>query len=295
MAIYPVKMLKDEQGQPFVPLTHVNAVAGEEYTTTVLDASLVSAGHYQIVNDNLTTTMLINKVIAIKFETSSSQAAQNFLKINNESEYGIYKADGVNFAQMAELEGSTCFFTFTGSKFCLLLVAASGSSGGHGITDSGGTLMPQRSVLNFDGAEVVDVPAQGATSIKTGWISQKITLKTDTTSPNVWQPMLTNAIVIPQTGHYRISIFMGMNDVTYVGREIGIRIYKNTDVALGDMFKYQYKRFKGQTYTFHVSSLNQGDTIMPNIYIDKMTSTDSITIDYAVMYIEYIPTKEVDL
>ena len=292
MAIYPVKMLKDEQGQPFVPLTHVNAVAGEEYTTTVLDASLVSAGHYQIVNDNLTTTMLVNKVIAIKFETSSSHVAQNFLKINNESEYGIYKADGVNFAQMAELEGSTCFFTFTGSRFCLLLVAASSSSGGHGITDSDGTLMPQRSVLNFDGAEVVDIPAQGATSIKTGWISQKITLKTDTTSDKVWQPMIASAITLPQAGTYKFHILVNVNNIVYVSRRIGFRIRKGENDTT-TAWEYQYDNYKRTTTI--IKDLTANSSIIPEIYFDKLTSTDNITISEAYMYIEYIPTKEVDL
>lgn len=293
MAIYPVKMLKDEQGQPFVPLTHVNAVAGEEYTTTVLDAGLVGAGHYQIVNDDLTTTMLVNKVIAIKFETSSSHVAQNFLKINNESEYGIYKADGVNFAQMAELEGLTCFFTFTGTKFCLLLVAASSSSGGHGITDSDGTLMPQRSVLNFNGAEVVDVPAQGATSIRTGWISQKITLKTDTTATAVWQPMIASAITLPQAGTYNVHVFLQLTDITYVGKEFGVCLFKNNTNDGPKEWRYQYGRFKGY---FHITdTFNAGDTITPNLYIDPLTSTSATTIQTAWMYIEYIPTKEVDL
>ena len=68
MARYPIKMLKDESGQPFVPLTHVSAVTGEEYTTTILNAIKQSSGHYKITNEDLSTDLLNGKVIAVKFD-----------------------------------------------------------------------------------------------------------------------------------------------------------------------------------------------------------------------------------
>lgn len=289
---YPVKMLKDENGQPFVPLTHVKAVAGEEFTTAVLNAAVVSAGHYQIINDDLSTQYITGKVIAVKFESSSSAVAQNFLKINDETEYGLYKSDGVNYLIMTDVANAVCFFTFTGTKFQLLMVGAdTQSGGGHAITDSEGTLMPQRSVLNFDGAEVVDIPGQGATSVKTGWISQAIGLKRDITSTGVWQPALNSSITLPQAGIYKFHVLLNIGDMTYVGRNIGIRIVKGTDTSTS--WEYQYQKYK--RFTTIVKSLTANSSINVEIYFDNMTSTDPVVISEAYMYIEYIPTKEVSV
>lgn len=287
---YPVKMLKDENGQPFVPLTHVKAVAGEEFTTAVLNAAVVSAGHYQITNDDLSTQYITGKVIAVKFENSSSAVAQNFLKINNETEYALYKSDGVNYLVMADVANAVCFFTFTGTKFQLLMVGAdTQSGGGHAITDSDGTLMAQRSVLNFDGAEVVDVPGQGATSVKTGWISQQISLKTDITSTGVWQPALNSSITLSQAGTYKFHILLHLDRLTYVSRQIGIRVCKGTDRTT--TWEYQYSDYK-KTSTI-IKQLSANSAVTVEIYFNNMTSTDPVVINEAYMYIEYIPTKEV--
>ena len=80
MAIYPIKMLKDEQGQPFVPLTHISAVSGEEYTTTVLVAAKQSAGHYKITNTDLNPIPLypvfsISTILSLNFCWALSQIA----------------------------------------------------------------------------------------------------------------------------------------------------------------------------------------------------------------------------
>ena len=66
MARYPIKMLKDESGQPFVPLTHVSAVTGEEYTTTTLNAIKQSNGHYKITNEKSKVFMTTNKKTHVK-------------------------------------------------------------------------------------------------------------------------------------------------------------------------------------------------------------------------------------
>lgn len=293
MAIYPIKMLKDEQGNPFVPLTHISAVAGEEYTTTVLIAEKQSAGHYKITNSDLTSNLIRNKVIAVKIDDVSGATMPSYFKLNNEAEYPVYKADGANYLNLEDIINSVAFFTFTGNKYQLLLVGADSQGGSaHGITDGDGNLMPQRGVLNFNGAEVVDLPGSGATSIRTEWISQKISLKTDTTTASLWQPMLASAISLPQTGTYKISIYLRVEDIISVGKEFGIRIKKNSNYIDNPVWKYQYKRLR-DTFTFY-GSFNSGDTMIPELYIDTITGTSTTTITDAYMYIEYIPTKEVD-
>ena len=87
MAIYPIKLLKDEQGQPFIPLTHVNAVAGEEYTTTVLTATKQSDGHYQILNDDIDKKTITNKVVVVDFDIIGESLPTSYLGINGGTEY----------------------------------------------------------------------------------------------------------------------------------------------------------------------------------------------------------------
>lgn len=168
MAIYPIKMLKDEQGNPFVPLTHITAVAGEEYTTTALNAIKQSAGHYKITNDDLTTSLLVNKVIAVRFDDVTGYTSPSYLKINNDADKPLYQSDGINYLSLDNFDNAIAFFIYTNNRFQLLEVGATVSGGGHTITDANGNVMTTRSVLHFDDAIVEDVPSNGATSVKTG-------------------------------------------------------------------------------------------------------------------------------
>ena len=166
MARYPIKMLKDESGQPFVPLTHVSAVAGEEYTTTTLDAVKQSNGHYKIINEDLSTDLLNRKVIAVKFDNVSGAPAPSYLKFNDDTEYPLYQADGINYLVISEYGNSVVFLVLNTNKWQLLKVATdSSASGGHGITDEDGNVMPQRNMVQFVNLKVEDIPGNGATRI----------------------------------------------------------------------------------------------------------------------------------
>lgn len=116
MARYPIKMLKDESGQPFVPLTHVSAVTGEEYTTTTLDAIKQTNGHYKITNEDLSTSLLNGKVIAVKFDNVNGAPAPSYLKFNNDIEYPLYQADGLNYLVITEFGASVVFLVFVNNK-----------------------------------------------------------------------------------------------------------------------------------------------------------------------------------
>lgn len=104
--------------------------------------------------------------------------------------------------------------------------------------------------------------------------------------------MLDDAITIPQTGAYKISVYLRLGDITTVGKEVGIRLNKNNGSYLSNqVWKYQYKRLR-DTFDFCMT-LNVNDTICPELYIDNITSTAATTISDAYMYIQFIPTKEV--
>lgn len=289
MSRYPIKMLKDESGQPFVPLTHVTAVAGEEYTTAILIATRLSKSHYQITNDDLNTNILKNKIIAVKFDEIGEVDNVSYLKINNEAEYPFYKADGLNPLILSGLDESVCLFTFNDNKWKLVLVGTDESSGGgHAITDYRGAAMTQRSVLNFDGATVKDDSSNGATKVITNWATEKTNTITGNITSGTWTNLLSTSITIPMDGYYRIHTFICLDNLTEVGKEIGIRVMKNTE-EINETWRYQYKRFMDDCVV--AGDFSKGDTMMSQLYIDDLTSTNTSKIINGYVYIEYIPKR----
>lgn len=289
MSRYPIKMLKDESGQPFVPLTHVMAVAGEEYTTAVLNANRLSKSHYQIVNEDLDTNILTNKIIAVKFTEIGEVDSTSYMKVNNGAEYPFYKADGINTLILSGLDDSVCFFTLNDNKWKLVLVGTDeGSGGGHAITNYLGNVMTQRSVLNFDGATVKDDSSNGATKIITNWATEKVDTITGNIASGTWTDLLATGITVPMDGYYRIYTFLCFSNLTEIGKEIGVRVMKNT-TEIGSEWKYQYKRLRGN-YTV-LGNFVKGDVINPQIYIDNLTSTNTSNITSGYVYIEYIPKR----
>lgn len=289
MSRYPIKMLKDESGQPFVPLTHVMAVAGEEYTTAILNANKLSKSHYQIVNEDLNTNILINKIIAVKFTEIGEVDSTSYMKVNNGTEYPFYKADGINTLILSGLDDSVCFFTLNDNKWKLVLVGTDeGSGGGHAITNYLGNVMTQRSVLNFDGATVKDDSSNGATKIITNWATEKVDIITGNIASGAWTDLLTTGITVPMDGYYRIHTFLCLSNLTEIGKEIGVRVMKST-TEIGSEWKYQYKRLR-DNYTI-LGNFIKGDVINPQIYIDNLTSTNTSNITSGYVYIEYIPKR----
>lgn len=289
MSRYPIKMLKDESGQPFVPLTHVMAVAGEEYTTAILNANKLSKSHYQIVNEDLNTNILINKIIAVKFTEIGEVDSTSYMKVNNGTEYPFYKADGINTLILSGLDDSVCFFTLNDNKWKLVLVGTDESSGGgHAITNYLGNVMTQRSVLNFDGATVKDDASNGATKIITNWVTEKVDTITGNIASGTWTDLLTTGITVPMDGYYRIHTFLCFSNLTEIGKEIGVRVMKST-TEIGNEWKYQYKRLRGNYII--LGNFIKGDVINPQIYIDNLTSTNTSNITSGYVYIEYIPKR----
>ena len=289
MSRYPIKMLKDESGQPFVPLTHIMAVAGEEYTTAILIANKLSKSHYQITNDDLNTNILKDKIIAVKFDDIGEIDNISYLKINNDAEYPFYKADGLNPLILSGLDESVCLFTFNDNKWKLTLVGTDGSAGGgHAITDYNGSVMTQRSVLNFDGATVKDDPSNGATKIITNWATEKVNTITGNIASSTWTDLLSTGITIPMDGCYKIHTFICLDNLTEVGKEIGIRVMKNTE-EINETWRYQYKRFMDDCVI--TGDFSKGDTIMSQIYVDNLISTNTSKIIHGHVYIEYIPKR----
>lgn len=289
MAIYPIKLLKDEQGQPFIPLTHVNAVAGEEYTTTVLTATKQSDGHYQILNDDIDKKTITNKVVVVDFDVIGESLPTSYLGINDGTEYPMYQGDGITPLSLKGLDDIVCLFIFTGDKWQSVKVGSSDS--GHTITDSNGNLMVQRSVLNFDGATTTDDPGNKATKIMTNWVSQQYETKTGEIDNGNWSNLLTDGINIPTNGYYRVWIYLALDNLTDVGREIGLKISDSKGETISQDWTYQYQR--SRTKYILEGTLQRGYVVNPEIYVDNISNTGKSRITGGYVYIEYLPVKNI--
>lgn len=186
MAIYPVKLLKDESGSPFVPLTSMSAVIGEELVQTTLTATEVSTGHFVIESDKLTEIELQSKIIAVVFPDEVTATTNSYLKLNsNGTEYQIFEANGTSPLLVKDYVGAICFIMLKGNKWQLIRTSASGSGGGggHTILDGDGNVMPQQSILQFKGFGVSDSAGTGATVISTPSLINNLSTSVSGTGP----------------------------------------------------------------------------------------------------------------
>lgn len=166
MSTYSIRMLKDENGIPFVPITHVSAVVGEEYTTSLMDVNFISNGHFQVLNDKLEESDIKGKIISLRFPNDiGTISATSYLKFNNGTEYPVYDYTGSTPLSFSGINNATCFFILNESSWSLLKLTTTSSGSGHVISDGNDTLMTPRGILKFEGLSVSDDSVTGSTKV----------------------------------------------------------------------------------------------------------------------------------
>lgn len=164
MATYPIKMMIDESGQPFVPLTSLDAVVGEKKLQYILNATEKSAGHFQIIAQELKMTDLINTIIVVRWPDINSTVKPSYLQINEEEEKPLYNGSGTEYLSLEEASNTVNMLAYDGNKW--ILTSGAGSSGsGHIITNEVGKTMEQQKILNFVGFRVENDGANRSTRI----------------------------------------------------------------------------------------------------------------------------------
>lgn len=186
MAQYPIKMLKDESGKPFVPLTQINAVVGDKYIVSSFEALQASTGHFIITHNHLTDEDILNKVIAVIFPKDITPTTNSYLRLNDGADFLIYDEDGSSPLLIKDFSNVVCFLVRRLESWQLVKTgaAAGGSgSGGHTILDGEGNVLPQQGVLQFKGFGVSDSPGTGATVISTPALVNNLTTASSGTGP----------------------------------------------------------------------------------------------------------------
>lgn len=163
MATYPIKMMIDESGQPFVPLTSLDAVIGEKNLQYIIDATETSAGHFNIIIKDVTLDKLKNTVVVVRWPQISSTVKPSYLQLNEESEVLLYNGTGTEYLDLEDASNTVNILAYDGEKW--ILTSGAGSGSGHVITDEDGNTMEQQKVLSFVGFNVENDAANRATKI----------------------------------------------------------------------------------------------------------------------------------
>ena len=163
MATYPIKVLKDESGQPFVPLTSLDAVMGEKNILHIMDATQINSGHFKIEDKYLTLSDLVGKVITVRWPKITTAIKPSYLQLNDYTEIPLYDGTGLEYLDLEDASNTINMLAYDGSKW--VLTSGAGSGSGHVITDEGGNTLPQQKILNFVGFNVEDDASGRATKI----------------------------------------------------------------------------------------------------------------------------------
>lgn len=287
MAIYPIKMVKDENGQPFIPLTHISAVAGEEYITAVLTAFKQSKSRYKINNDKISMKDINNGIIAVRFDIIDVYDEVSYLSINNETYYPIHKDGDPVPLNIGTVKNLTCLLQFNDGKWNLINKSEGGSSstGGHTILDENGNVMTERQVMQFKGLDVTDDISNAATVItnKPNGLIHFKSIDSKTLTNSTWINIASN-IDLPKSGYYEFKVHIIGNNLSKVGKEIGIKVNSNNTTTYD--WYYQYKRLD-HTYLLQ-GNFNAGEKANIDIYVDPLSSTEATSITSGYITVEYL-------
>jgi hypothetical protein len=164
MATYPIKLMYDESGHAFVPLTSMDAVIGEKNVQYILDAVELSPGHFQIKITDMQLDKLLNTAVIVRWPQISSTVKPSYLQLNDEEEKLLYNGNGTEYLSLEEASNTINILAFSGDKWVLASGAGTGG-GGHIIANAEGNTLDQQKVLQFVGFNIENDAANRATKI----------------------------------------------------------------------------------------------------------------------------------
>ena len=164
MGTYPIKILRDENGHPFVPLTSLDAVVGEKNLQYIMNAEEVSAGHFKIKLSDVQLDKILDTAVIIRWPNINSTVKPSYLQLNDEEEKPLYNGNGTEYLSLEEASNTINILAFNGDKW--ILASGSGTGGGgHIIANEEGNTMEQQKVLQFVGFNIENDTANRATKI----------------------------------------------------------------------------------------------------------------------------------
>lgn len=298
MATYPIKMLRDENGQAFVPLTSLDAVMGEKNLQYILDAAQVSPGHFRVNYKDLKMKDLVNSIIVVRWPEITSTVKPSYLQLNTETEVILYNGTGTEYLDLEEASGTVNMLAYDGEKW--VLTSGAGSGSGHVITDDEGHTMEQQKILNFVGFNVENDTANRATKIINPTpINNLTTTETGQGSLDAYQGYVLAGRSIP-TGGTTGQVLAKKNgsdyQVEWIDRDSDDVITGNGSIE--EIIGVTYEEYKAleaagnlkATTQYHITDMTDGDISFVSVD-DIQTMIDNSTQDFWHM-VEYIRIAE---
>lgn len=243
-------------------------------------------GHYSWDNRNYTLQDLESKIFAIRFDKIIEPTYPSFLSFNGGLDYPLYESDGVNYLSLNDINEAVIFITFNNKKWQLVKNDFRYKENvGHILTDTLGNILPNRQTIKIEYFDIKDIPEEGV--IKLGnpiWSMKRIDGIKGAINEYQWYPIYNDKIKAPMTGDYRITVNLWMNNIENPMREVGIRVGNTEDWFL------QAKRLRHSFVI--IASLKKGDSLVPEVYVDKMVTSDTINIEECNFFIEHLNTQE---
>jgi hypothetical protein len=276
---YPIKMLKDEDGQSFVPLTSLDAVIGEKNLQYIFDAKQIDVGHFKIEYKDLEMDKLVNSIIVIRWPQITSVVKPSFLQLNEQEKVALYNGTGTEYLSLEDASNTINMFAYDGSKW--VLTSGAGSGSGHIITDDEGNTLEQQKILNFVGFNVENDAANRATKIVNPTpINNLTTSQSGQGSLDAYQGYVLSGRTIP-TGGTKGQVLAKTNNNDYQVEWIN---KDDENVIMGDgsikeIIELTYDEYvaleeAGQlkdTTEYHISDMNeQGGTYISEVEIQNM-------------------------
>ena len=289
MATYPIKMMIDESGQPFVPLTSLDAVIGEKNLQYIIDATETSAGHFNIIIKDVTLDELKNTVVVVRWPQISSTIKPSYLQLNEESKIPLYNGTSTEYLDLEDASNTVNMLTYDGEKW--ILTSGAGSGSGHVITDEDGNTMEQQKVLNFVGFNVENDAANRATKIvNPAPINNLTTTESGQGSLDAYQGNILSKRSVPvggTKGQVLAKSGNGDHQLEWINQDSDDVV--TSDGSIEEIVGLTYEEYKaleanGQlkpTTQYHITDMTDGDI--------SFISTDDIQTMIDTTVQDYLP------
>lgn len=257
--------------------------------TDILNVQLLQQkrpGHYVLNNKNYTIENMEGKIFAARFDEIENPTLPSFLSLNGMVEYPLYNSDGVNFLSIADLYNSVVLLTLNNKKWQLVKTAFRTMENiGHILMDEQGSILPNRQTIKIINFHIQDNSKDSVIELYNPvWTQPFIQGLDGVINSSEWVPLYRDIFEAPTKGIYRITINLWLNNVDEPMREVGIRVGDKED------WLPQYKRLR---HAFVITGVfNRGDSLVPEVYVDKMSTSNTINIEASNFCIECLNTLE---
>lgn len=256
------------------------------YTLNILLAAQKQPGHFILNTKECSVLDLEGKIFPVRFDIINEPTFPSFLQLDT-TEYPIYGSDGETFLSLLDLNNAVVFLTFNNDKWQLVkTIFRSNENVGHILFSDNNLKLPNRPNLKLEHFDIEDCPMENSLKLSNPiWSMKKIEGIKGVINEYQWYPLYGDRINAPKNGNYKITVNLWLNNIEHPCREIGIKVDNIEDWFV------QQKRLRHSFVV--VGYFKQGDSLTPAVYVDKLSTSDTINIEECSFYIECLNTQEI--